>query len=86
MKRRDRIRAKRPRALGQMVATYNDGYSRIPDSIRVSFEDGSTGVYQLRNQMPGPVVEECCEIIRKMKSAEKMGGYTPPSLRKEAAE
>ena len=69
-----------------MVATYNDGYSRIPDSIRVSFEDGSTGIYQLRNQMPKPIVEECISLIRKMKKAKDSGGYTPPSLRKEVQE
>ena len=39
----------------------------IPDSVRVSFSDGTTAIYDLHTDQPAPVIYENIRIIRKMK-------------------
>lgn len=47
----------RPTLLDKVAAYYIDQVSRHPSSIRVSFSDGSTAVYDLHVEQPAPVVE-----------------------------
>ena len=60
--------AKRPEILPEPVTYYDTDYSMIPDRIRVSFNDGSTAVYELRRDQPSPVIMENIRIIRKWKN------------------
>lgn len=65
----DRIlaEAERPEMLGEPLPYYQHEYSRHPESLRVSFGDGSTAIYDLRVNQPAPVVIENIRIIRKWK-------------------
>ena len=61
MKRVDRFRGyqptvKRPAPLNRFVSMYRNQFRKIPDQIRVSFSDGTTAVYQLKVEMPAPVI------------------------------
>ena len=49
-------RPERPQMLPVAVPHYNGEHSTIPDSMRVSFSDGSTAVYDLRVEQPRPVL------------------------------
>lgn len=76
MKRMERRqRPRRPRPLPGFAITYNDDQSRVPDIIRVSFEDGTTATYKRDWQQPHPLVMKSITIIREW------NGYTPPELR-----
>ena len=55
----------RPAMLGKMVPIYDHNTSKHPDSIRVSFSDGSTAVYDIRRNQPHPITVKCVETIRK---------------------
>ena len=69
MEELDRILARndKPKMLDKPMPCYMHEYSRHPESIRVSFDDGSTAVYDLRVQQPAPVIVENIKIIRKWK-------------------
>ena len=58
---------KRPKILEKAVPYYDSDISVHPDSIRMSFDDGSTAVYDLRVEMPHPIIIENISIIRKWK-------------------
>lgn len=45
---------KRPEILDKPVGYYDDQNSRVPETIRVSFSDGTTAVYELRIKQPEP--------------------------------
>lgn len=55
----------RPAMLGKMVPIYDHNTSKHPDRIRVSFDDGSTVVYDLRRDQPHPITVKCVETIQK---------------------
>ena len=55
----------RPKMLDKPAPMYETSYSKFPDRIRVSFEDGTTAVYELRHDQPHPVILENVRIIRK---------------------
>ena len=57
----------RPDPLPNVVPVYTNPYSEHPDSVRVSFMDGSTAIYDIRREQPHPVIEENIRIIRKWK-------------------
>ena len=57
----------RPEMMEKAVPYYDHAWSRHPDSVRVSFSDGSTAVYDIRRNQPHPVIIENIKIIRKMK-------------------
>ena len=54
----------RPKMIGKALPIYERKNSRIPERLRVSFEDGKTAVYDLHVDMPEPFVESI-RIIRK---------------------
>lgn len=66
----------RPAILPKVVPMYKYECSEIPERIRVSFEDGQTAVYELRTEMPPPVIIENIRIIRKWNT-----GYQAPKRR-----
>ena len=60
-RRRNRFRgfratATRPAILPGLLAYYRNRFSKIPESIRVSFGNGTTEVYDLHVQQPAPVI------------------------------
>lgn len=65
----------RPEIIGKPVAYYDSEDSRIPGEVRISFDDGTTEVYQHKPPMPAPLIMRNIEIIRKW------NGYTPPGRR-----
>ena len=67
----------RPEMMGQMVANYEHETSLYPESIRVSFKNGKTIIYDRRVEQPAPVFEENIKIIRKWKQ-----GYVNKPLRR----
>ena len=67
----------RPEILQSAVPVYDRESSRYPDSIRVSFMDGHTEIYDLRIEQPAPVIVENIRIIRKWKP-----GYVNKPMRR----
>lgn len=67
----------RPKILPKVVPHYEWDNSRIPEQIRVSFEDGSTAVYDLHTEQPAPVIMENIRIIRRMRQ-----GYVNQPMRR----
>ena len=63
--------------LPEVVPIYEHDHDGHPDALRVSFEDGSTAVYDLRAEMPHPIIVENIAIIRKWKQ-----GYVNQPLRR----
>lgn len=68
---------KRPDMLEKPLPIYEHEDSRIPDGIRVSFEDGTTAVYYLHMEQPAPLIFENIRIIRRMKQ-----GYVNQPMRR----
>ena len=58
----------RPDLLPGTISYYDYEISKYPDRIRVSFADGKTLVYELRQDQPAPVILENIKIIRKWKT------------------
>ena len=59
----------RPKPLEKPALYYAHEFSKLPEQIRVSFEDGSTVLYEMRIMQPSPVITEYEKyIIRKCKS------------------
>ena len=73
-----RAKPKRPQILDKVVPIYDEDHnSRLPDSIRVSFEDGSTAVYDIHVEQPHPACMESITIIRKWNN-----GYNNQPMRR----
>lgn len=51
--------------LPEVVPIYEHNFDGHPESVRVSFSDGSTAVYDLRREQPHPIIVENIQIIRK---------------------
>ena len=58
--------------LPKVVPIYENEHDGHPDALRVSFEDGSTAVYEIRRDQPHPLTIESIETIRKWNT-----GYMP---------
>ena len=56
---------KRPQPMPEPALTYRTEDSIHPDQIRVSFDDGSTAIYDLRTELPHPVMIRNHEIMAK---------------------
>ena len=63
--------------LPEMVPIYEHEHDGHPDALRVSFEDGSTAVYDLRREQPHPLTVKCVETIRKWNN-----GYNNQPMRR----
>lgn len=73
-----RAKPKRPGILDKVVPIYDpERNSKYPDSIRVSFGDGSTMVYDIHVELPHPKCMESIEIIRKWNT-----GYNNQPMRR----
>ena len=57
----------RPAMMPEAVPYYEHDWSVHPDTVRISFSDGSTAVYDIRVDQPHPVILENIRIIRRMK-------------------
>lgn len=63
-----RRRTEKPERLAplpEVVPIYEHEHDGHPDALRVSFEDGSTAVYEIRRDQPHPMTIRSIEIIRK---------------------
>lgn len=58
----------RPQMMEKPLPIYEKDGSRIPERIRVCFDDGTTAIYDLRVEQPAPVIIENIRIIRKWKT------------------
>lgn len=67
----------RPDMMAEAVPYYASDYSVYPETIRVSFRDGSTQIYELRVEQPHPIIMENVRIIRRMNGYV----YQPPRRR-----
>lgn len=56
----------RPEMLPEAVPFYDHEWSAHPDSVRISFSDGSTAIYDIRVEQPHPIILENVRIIRRM--------------------
>lgn len=56
----------RPEMLPEPVPYYEYDWSEHPDSVRISFSDGSTAIYDIRVKQPHPIIMENVRIIRRM--------------------
>ena len=63
--RRDRMN--RPEVLEKPALTYRTEESVHPDQVRLSFSDGSTAIYDLRTELPNPLMARNHEIMKKWK-------------------
>lgn len=70
----------RPEMLEKPVPTYRTDDSIHPDQLRVSFNDGSTAIYDLRTELPHPAMMRNHEIMAKWSNK----GYVnqPPRRRR----
>jgi hypothetical protein len=55
----------RPKMLPEPLTLY-PMKGKYPDILRVSFEDGTTRVYDLRITQPHPIVRKNIELIRRI--------------------
>lgn len=67
----------RPEMLQKAKPNYDNDFSMYPESIRVSFSDGKTVLYDRRIEQPAPVIIENIRIIRKWKQ-----GYVNKPMRR----
>lgn len=63
--RRRRAKPEKLAPLPEVVPIYEPEFMKHPGSIRVSFEDGSTAIYDIRIEQPHPIIVENINIIRK---------------------
>lgn len=66
----DKILGKKPgRPIMMKIAVpiYEHDFSKYPEKVRISFEDGTTMVYDIHTEQPAPVIVENIKIIRKWK-------------------
>lgn len=47
----------KPKLLPIPKPYYRRDYSRHPHAVRISFDDGSTAIYDRRDEQPAPVTE-----------------------------
>ncbi len=72
----------RPELLPEPVPYYDFDFSVHPDSLRVSFNDGSTAIYDIRRNMPHPLVLKNAEIMKETKQNIRQGYVNKPQRRK----
>ena len=72
----------RPELLPEAVPYYDTDFSFHPDSVRMSFSDGSTAIYDLRMNYPHPLVMRNAEIMRETKQNIKQGYVNQPMRRR----
>ena len=67
----------RPKPMDKPALYYAHDFSKLPEQIRVSFEDGSTAIYDIRMIQPAPIIVENIKIIRKWRD-----GYVNQPLKR----
>ena len=71
-----------PDPLPAMTAYYEHDFSRHPASIRMSFEDGTTVIYDIRRDQPHPLVLKNIKIMRQTERNIKQGYVNKPARRR----
>lgn len=56
--KRHAVKRIRPAILERPVAYFEGKHSRIPERIRISFDDGTTAVYDLHVEQPEPIIQD----------------------------
>ena len=59
---------RKPKLLPWAVPYYEREDSRVPEQVRISFNDGTSAVYVLKVDQPAPLIMENIRIIRKWKN------------------
>lgn len=72
----------RPELLPEGVPYYDHDFSKHPDSIRMSFSDGSTAIYDIRHDQPHPLVMKNIQIMEQTKQNIKQGYVNQPARRR----
>ena len=72
----------RPAILSMGVPQYEHECSRYPETIRVSFFDGHTEIYEIRTQQPHPLVLKNIEIMKETKKKITQGYVNQPARRR----
>ena len=72
----------RPELLPEAVPYYEHDFSVHPDSVRISFKDGSSAVYDIRMNYPHPLVLKNAEIMKETKQNIKQGYVNQPMRRR----
>ena len=67
---------KRPEILPEPLPIYEHKFSKIPERVRISFDNGTSAVYDLHTEQPAPIIIENIKIIRRM------AGYEAPKPRR----
>jgi len=67
---------KRPEMLPEPLPIYEHTFSKIPERVRISFDNGTSAVYDLHTEQPAPIIMENITIIRRMT------GYEAPKPRR----
>lgn len=73
----------RPELLPEAVPYYEHDFSIHPDSVRISFKDGSSAVYDIRMNYPHPLVLKNAEIMKETKQNIKQGYVNQPARRRK---
>lgn len=73
---RDAWGSTRPDMMAEAVPYYQSDYSVYPETVRVSFRDGTTQIYELRVEQPHPIILENIKIIKRM------NGYVNQPMRR----
>ena len=69
-----------PKPMPEPAVYYDRPESKYPDQIRLSFSDGSTAIYDLRTELPHPMMARNHEIMRKWS---KQGYNNQPNRRRK---
>ena len=67
----------RPEMMDKPLPKYEKEWSRYPEQVRISFDDGHTFLYDIHTDQPAPVIMENIRIIRKWKQ-----GYINQPMRR----
>ena len=73
---------KRPSPLPEPALTYRTEDSIHPDQIRLSFDDGSTAIYDLRTTQPHPLALRNVEIMKETQRKITQGYVNQPMRRR----
>ena len=68
-----RTRKNRPKMLNKPVAVYRGENDWYPGQVRILFEDGTTQIYDLRQDQPHPALVHSIRIIEQWRT-----GYQAP--------
>lgn len=72
----------RPAIIGVGAPQYQFDSSRYPETVRVTFMDGHTEIYDIRTRQPHPLVLKNIEIMERTARSIKQGYVNQPARRR----